>query len=89
MKLHPNLDKAVRYLAWLPLEWQEGQEYWEAMELAGRFAHANHEIIHQRVAKAVGLKPVAVVENHHNFAWKERIPAPKGSQDVDREVIVC
>jgi len=31
---------------------------------------------------------VAVVENHHNFAWKERIPAPKGSQDVDREVIV-
>lgn len=88
MKLHPNLDKAVRYLAWLPLEWQEGQEYWEAMELAGRFAHANHEIIHQRVAKAIGLKPVAVVENHHNFAWKERIPAPKGSQDVDREVIV-
>jgi tRNA-splicing ligase RtcB len=88
MKLHPNLDKSVRYLAWLPLDWQEGQEYWNAMELAGRFAHANHEIIHQRVAKGVGLKPVAVVENHHNFAWKERISAPKGSQDAEREIIV-
>lgn len=88
MKLHPNLDKAVRFLAWLPLEWQEGQDYWEAMELAGRFAHANHEVIHQRVAKAVGLKAAAVVENHHNFAWKELVPAPAGSLDAEREVIV-
>lgn len=43
------------------------------MELAGKFASANHYIIHQRVAKAVGLKEVAVVENHHNFAWKETL----------------
>lgn len=88
MKLHPNLDKAVRHLAWLPLEWNEGQEYWRAMELAGRFASANHEIIHKRVAKAVGLKPILGVENHHNFAWKERIPAPAGFAEPDREVIV-
>jgi len=43
--------------------------------VGGRFASANHEIIHKRVAKAVGLKPVAVVENHHNFAWKKRCPS--------------
>ncbi|MBZ0283514.1 MAG: RtcB family protein [Anaerolineae bacterium] len=88
MKLHPNLDKAVRHLAWLPLDWNEGQEYWIAMELAGRFAAANHEVIHKRVAKAVGLKPLYSVENHHNFAWKERIPAPSGFAEPDREVIV-
>jgi len=88
MKLHPNLDKSVRHLAWLPLEWQEGHDYWLAMELAGRFAAANHAVIHQRVAKAAGLKIVAVIENHHNFAWKERLQFPAGFADADREVIV-
>jgi tRNA-splicing ligase RtcB len=86
--LHPNLDKRVRFLAWLPLAWQEGQEYWLAMELAGRFAAANHEIIHKRVAKAAGLKAAFSVENHHNFAWRERIPAPAGFAAPEREVIV-
>jgi tRNA-splicing ligase RtcB (3'-phosphate/5'-hydroxy nucleic acid ligase) len=57
------------------------------MELAGRFAQANHQVIHQRVAKAAGLKPLAVVENHHNFAWKETIPAPLGFGAKTREVI--
>jgi tRNA-splicing ligase RtcB len=71
MEKHPDLDKSVKHLAWLPLNSEDGQEYWLSMELAGKFASANHYIIHQRVAKAVGLKEVAVVENHHNFAWKE------------------
>ena len=71
---HPDLDASVKYLAWLSLDSEEGQEYWLSMELAGRFASANHYIIHQRVAASVGLKEVAVVENHHNFAWKEKLP---------------
>lgn len=74
MEKHPDLDKSVRHLAWLSLDSEEGQEYWLSMELAGRFASANHYIIHQRVAKAVGLKEAAVVENHHNFAWNEKLP---------------
>ena len=74
MEKHPELDKTVRHLAWLSLDSEEGQEYWLAMELAGRFASANHAIIHQRVARAVGLREAAVVENHHNFAWREQLP---------------
>jgi tRNA-splicing ligase RtcB len=87
MDLHPELDKAVRHLAWLPLESSLGHEYWISMELAGRYAAANHEVIHRRIAKAAGVKPAAVVENHHNFAWKERIPAPAGFNQAEREVI--
>jgi len=71
---HPELDKSVRHLAWLSLDSEEGQEYWLSMELAGRFASANHYVIHHRVAQAVGLKEAAVVENHHNFAWREKLP---------------
>ncbi len=73
MQLHPSLDKSIRHLAWLSLDSEAGQEYWLSMELAGRFASANHAIIHQRVARAVGLKEAAVVENHHNFAWVEKL----------------
>jgi tRNA-splicing ligase RtcB len=74
MELHPHLDRSVRHLAWLPLDSEVGQEYWHSMELAGRFASANHYVIHHRVAAAVGLREAAVVENHHNFAWRERLP---------------
>jgi tRNA-splicing ligase RtcB len=73
-RLHPALDKSVRHLSWLPLASEPGEEYWISMELAGRFASANHEIIHQRVQRAVGLREVAVVENHHNYAFRETLP---------------
>jgi tRNA-splicing ligase RtcB len=73
MEKHPDLDKSVKHLAWLPMDSEDGQEYWLSMELAGKFASANHYIIHQRVARAMGLKEAAVVENHHNFAWKETL----------------
>jgi tRNA-splicing ligase RtcB (3'-phosphate/5'-hydroxy nucleic acid ligase) len=74
MEKHPDLDKSIRHLAWLSLDSEEGQEYWLSMELAGRFASANHQIIHHRVARAAGLQEAAVVENHHNFAWAEKLP---------------
>ncbi|MCE1252311.1 MAG: RtcB family protein [Anaerolineae bacterium] len=73
MQKLPDLDKSVRHLAWLSLDSEEGQEYWLAMQLAGRFAAANHAIIHRRVCEAAGLKAAAVVENHHNFAWKQNL----------------
>ncbi len=73
-RLHPLLDESLRHLAWLPLDAEAGQEYWLSMELAGRFASANHYVIHHRVAGALGLKEIAHVENHHNFAWSEKLP---------------
>ncbi len=79
MRQHPELDKSVQHLAWLPLETSLGAEYWLSMNLAGEFAAANHEVIHRRVAKAAGVKPVAVVENHHNFAWQEHYTDAEGN----------
>ncbi len=58
-------------LAWLDLDSQAGQEYWEAMNLMGDYAAANHDIIHRQVAGLLGAHIIAGVENHHNFAWKE------------------
>jgi len=66
-----QLPKEVAHLAWLGLDEAEGQEYWAAMELAGEYASANHHHIHRRIAKALKIQPAAMIENHHNFAWKE------------------
>ncbi len=72
MKQNP-LPQGAKELAWLDLTTQEGQEYWIAMNLAGDYASACHDDIHRRLSKALGTKPLAVIENHHNFAWKEEV----------------
>jgi tRNA-splicing ligase RtcB len=69
--LHPELPKELRALAWLDLASEDGQEYWGAMELMGKYAAASHEIIHNSLVKALKLDVMLTVENHHNFAWKE------------------
>ncbi|HEY6160947.1 MAG TPA: RtcB family protein [Bacteroidia bacterium] len=68
-----RLPKEAKHLAWLGLGTQEGMEYWLAMNLAGDYASACHHTIHKKIAKELGTQPVAVVENHHNFAWKEML----------------
>lgn len=76
-----ELSGEASRLAWLELDSEEGQEYWAAMNLAGDYSHANHRIIHRRLAKAFGEKPLAIIENHHNFAWKETL-------DTGEEIII-
>ncbi len=69
-----NLPKNIAHLSWLYMNEQEGQEYWIAMNLAGDYASACHHHIHRRVEKALGMQPLQMIENHHNFAWKEQLP---------------
>lgn len=71
MSHHPDLPKELRHLAWLDLDSEAGQEYWQAMQLMGRYASANHAMIHYHMLKALGAKALVSVENHHNFAWLE------------------
>ncbi|MEN8005994.1 MAG: RtcB family protein [Candidatus Krumholzibacteriota bacterium] len=70
-KMHPELPKHLASLAWLSLESEEGRHYWHAMELMGRYASANHELIHRRIVGNLGVQSLLKVENHHNFAWRE------------------
>jgi len=91
MDLHPELPKELRHLAWLDLDTEAGQEYWQAMNLMGRYASANHALIHRHIAKALKATIIAEVENHHNFAWKEThlVPAADDTGGLEeREVIV-
>jgi len=68
-----RLPGEANNLAWLSMDEEEGIEYWMAMNLAGDYASACHHIIHAKIAKQLGRAPLKMVENHHNFAWKEMI----------------
>lgn len=70
-ELRPDLPRELRHLAWLDLDSEAGDEYWQAMELMGRYAAANHDLIHRHLAEHLGASILAGVENHHNFAWIE------------------
>ncbi|MCU0305382.1 MAG: RtcB family protein [Thermoanaerobaculales bacterium] len=69
--LHPELPRELAHLAWLGLDTEPGRAYWLAMQLMGRYAAANHELIHRHLAEHLGVEVLAGVENHHNFAWLE------------------
>ena len=69
---HKDLPRELSYLAWLDLDSADGQEYWAAMELMGQYASANHHLIHKHIARHLGAGVLLDIENHHNFAWKER-----------------
>jgi tRNA-splicing ligase RtcB len=71
MDQHPELPKELRYLAWLGMHSHEGVEYWRAMELMGKYAAANHQLIHRHIVNYLKAEVLFEVENHHNFAWKE------------------
>ena len=66
-----KLPNEIKSMAWLNMDEDAGIEYWISMNLAGEFAKACHDCIHSNLQRALGLTPLAKVENHHNFAWLE------------------
>jgi len=88
-----RLPGEANNLAWLDLGEEEGMEYWIAMNLAGEYASACHHIIHEKIARQLGRGPMSIVENHHNFAWKEQwegkdvIVHRKGATPAGRDVL--
>jgi tRNA-splicing ligase RtcB len=73
MRQRSGLPKDFRHLAWLDLDQEAGAEYWAAMQLAGKYASANHAVIHRRIIDALRMPVLGGIENHHNFAWKELV----------------
>lgn len=73
MSLRANLPKDFKHLAWLALDEETGAEYWDAMQLAGKYASANHAVIHRQIVDVLRVPVLGGIENHHNFAWKETV----------------
>ena len=67
------MPNELLHLSWLDIDSEEGQEYWRAMTLMGQYSAANHKLIHDHIIEHLGIHVLAGVENHHNYAWKEKL----------------
>ena len=56
----------------LDLSSENGDLYYRAMKLAGRYAYAGRDYVIDQVLGILGATSDFEVHNHHNFAWKER-----------------
>lgn len=68
-----KLLEEAKHLAWLDINDEVGHEYWTLMNMAGEYASACHRIIHDRITKTLGAEVLYNIENHHNFAWQEKL----------------
>jgi len=55
----------------LDIHQSSGQDYIEAMTIAGEFAYAGREAVVAKVLEILGATAEWTVHNHHNFAWRE------------------
>jgi tRNA-splicing ligase RtcB len=56
----------------LPIAQPTGQDYIEAMAIAGDYAYAGREAVVATVLNILQTEAADSVHNHHNFAWRER-----------------
>lgn len=62
-----GMDKSC---AWIPMETQEGKDYWEALQIVREWTYANHKAIHDMIKVNLKLKQVDQFWNEHNFVFK-------------------
>lgn len=66
--LSPN---TLKQNAWIPYESEEGQNYWEALQIIRKWTKLNHEVLHDATLDKLGLKPENRYWNEHNFVFKQ------------------
>ncbi len=57
--------------AWIPFETEEGQAYWNALQIIRDWTKVNHEVIHNSVADTLEIEIKNRYWNEHNFVFKD------------------
>lgn len=57
--------------AWIPFETEEGQNYWDALQVIRQWTKTNHEVIHNAVAETLEIDIENRYWNEHNFVFKD------------------
>ncbi|TYC52192.1 RtcB family protein [Rhodobacterales bacterium] len=56
--------------AWIPADTEEGEAYWEALQLIRKWTKANHNALHQATVEASRSSQVERIWNEHNFVFE-------------------
>ncbi|WP_407404226.1 RtcB family protein [Chryseobacterium sp.] len=57
--------------AWIPFETEEGQQYWEALQLIRAWTKENHEAIHNATLEKMNVEKLDRYWNEHNFVFRD------------------
>jgi RNA-splicing ligase RtcB len=76
MKLAERFRKELspdtkRQNAWIPFDTEEGQHYWDALQIIRQWTKTNHEVIHNAVAETLDITIENRYWNEHNFVFKD------------------
>lgn len=62
--------KTLKQNAWIPADSEDGQAYWEALQLIRKWTKTNHNSIHQATIEAAGASAGERFWNEHNFVFR-------------------
>lgn len=76
MKIAEKFRKEISYEtlkqnAWIPADSEEGEVYWNALQVIRKWTKQNHVCIHDATAEKVGAKIENRYWNEHNFVFKD------------------
>lgn len=66
-EIAPKVDQS---LAWIPYDSQEGQDYWEALQIVERWTYMNHVTIHHSIDLGAAFLNPDRIYNPHNFVFR-------------------
>ncbi|OED35262.1 RNA-splicing ligase RtcB [Chromatiales bacterium (ex Bugula neritina AB1)] len=67
-KLSPTTAKAN---AWIPFDTDDGQSYWQALQVVRAWTRENHECLHDMTLESVNGEISTRFWNEHNFVFRE------------------
>lgn len=57
--------------AWIPFDTEEGQAYWEALQIIRKWTKLNHECLHDAILQELDIQAKNRFWNEHNFVFKD------------------
>lgn len=64
-------EATMKQNAWIPFDTEEGQTYWDALQVIRNWTKENHTCLHNAAAKAAGFEVEDRYWNEHNFVFKD------------------
>ncbi|MCK8520163.1 RtcB family protein [Aquimarina sp. D1M17] len=81
--------KTLKQNAWIPFDTEEGQMYWEALQIVRKWTKTNHEVIHNATLQSLKVEGSDRYWNEHNFVFKDEdlFYHAKGATPLDDKFI--
>ena len=63
--------ETLKQNAWIPFETEEGENYWEALQIIRKWTKLNHEVLQDATLGKLGIEKENRFWNEHNFVFKD------------------